>query len=173
MKGRAYLRIAGPAARGRWPALLLIALAVLVTAALGTVASVRAGEFYSQLQRPAWAPPGSLFGPVWSVLYLTLIAAGWLAWRARAVPGSRRVPFAFFGGQLALNALWSWLFFRWHLGGLALAEVLLLWVAIAVTMVHFWRLRPVAGALLLPYLLWVGFASALNLAVWRLNPTLL
>jgi tryptophan-rich sensory protein len=78
-----------------------------------------------------------------------------------------------FGVQLALNALWSWLFFAWHRGGLALADIVLLWLAIVATAVAFWRLRPLAGALLLPYLLWVGFATALNFAVWRLNPQLL
>ena len=75
--------------------------------------------------------------------------------------------------QLALNALWSWLFFAWHLGGLAFAEIVVLWVLILATVVSFWRVRPLAGALLFPYLLWVTFASVLNYSVWQLNPQVL
>jgi tryptophan-rich sensory protein len=72
-----------------------------------------------------------------------------------------------------LNALWSWLFFAWHLGGLALVDICVMWLVVLATLVQFWRLRPLAGALLVPYLLWISFATALNAAVWRLNPTLL
>ena len=83
-----------------------------------------------------------------------------------------------FGGietteALIANALWSWLFFAWHLGGLAFAEVLLLWLLIASTLVAFWRIKPAAGLLLVPYLAWVTFASALNYALWQLNPAIL
>jgi tryptophan-rich sensory protein len=84
-----------------------------------------------------------------------------------------RTALALFFVQLALNALWSWLFFAWHRGGLALADIVVLWAAIVATLVAFWRIRPLSGALLVPYLLWVSFATALNLAVWRLNPQLL
>jgi tryptophan-rich sensory protein len=98
--------------------------------------------------------------------------AAWLVWRARGWSGAR-TPLTLFVVQLAANALWSWLFFGWRLGGPALAEVLVLWALIAVTLVRFWRIRPAAGALLVPYLAWVSFASALTWAVWRLNPTLL
>lgn len=86
---------------------------------------------------------------------------------------SRLDPAHSFLVQLALNTLWSWLFFGWHLGGLAFADVLLLWAAILATLVCFWRATPLAGALLIPYLLWVGFAAALNYSVWQLNPQLL
>jgi tryptophan-rich sensory protein len=75
--------------------------------------------------------------------------------------------------QLALNALWSWLFFGWHRGALALADILLLWALIVATLISFWRIRPLAGALLVPYLLWVSFASVLNYSVWQLNPGVL
>ena len=143
--------------------------ACLAAAALGGLASVNAGAFYQQLARPPWAPPGWLFGPVWSVLYLSMGVAAWLAWRERGwrAMGGAGVLFLL---QLAVNALWSWLFFAWREGGLAFAEVLILLALIAATVVAFWRIRPLAGALLLPYLAWVGFASALNFATWRLNP---
>jgi tryptophan-rich sensory protein len=92
--------------------------------------------------------------------------AAWLVWRQ----GGPRTPLTLFAVQLALNAAWSWLFFGWHRLGLALAELVLLWIAIAVTTAHFWRLRRPAGLLLVPYLAWVSFAGVLNAAIWRLNP---
>jgi tryptophan-rich sensory protein len=165
------MRISEPAPRGRWYALFLCMLGVAVTGGLGALASLHAGEFYARLVKPQWAPPPGVFSPVWTVLYLMMGFAAWLAWRARG-PG-RGLALQLFAAQLALNALWSWLFFRWHLGALALVEICILWFAILTMLTQFWRLRPLAGALLIPYLLWVGFATALNAAVWRLNPTLL
>lgn len=141
-------------------------------AGLGALASVNAASFYQQLVRPSWAPPGWLFGPVWSVLYLSMAVAAWLAWRERGLRGMAGAAMLFFA-QLAVNALWSWLFFAWRQGGVAFAEVLILLVMIAATLLAFWRIRPLAGALLLPYLAWVSFASVLNFATWRLNPALL
>jgi translocator protein len=140
--------------------------------AVGAVASIEAKAFYGQLAQPAWAPPAWLFGPVWTVLYAMMAIAAWLVWRAGGFRANR-VAISFFLVQLALNALWSWIFFAWHLGALAFAEVALLWVLIVATFVFFWRARPLAGALLIPYLLWVGFASVLNYALWQLNPQLL
>ena len=95
--------------------------------------------------------------------------AAWLVWRA-ADFRTTRVPITLFLVQLALNALWSWLFFGWHQGALAFADILLLWVSIVATVIAFWRISRLAGALLLPYLLWVSFATALNYTVWQLNP---
>ncbi len=111
-----------------------------------------------------------MFSPVWTLLYLMIAFAGWLAWRARAPAYDTRLALWLYFGQLALNALWSWLFFRWHQGALALIEICLLWFAILATLTQFWRLRWLAGALLVPYLAWVSFATALTAAVWRLNP---
>lgn len=142
------------------------------TAALGALASVNAASFYQQLIRPAWAPPGWLFGPVWSVLYLSMAIAAWLVWRERGLRGMGGAAVLFLS-QLAVNALWSWLFFAWRQGGLAFAEVLVLLVLIASTVLAFWRIKPLAGALLLPYLAWVAFASVLNFTTWQLNPQLL
>ena len=143
-----------------------------VAAAVGAIASVQAATFYQQLAQPSWAPPSSVFGPVWSVLYALMGIAAWLVWRQGGWRRQRGV-LTLFVIQLALNALWSWLFFGWHRGALAFADIVVLWLLIAATVVGFWRLRPLAGALLLPYLGWVGFASALNFAVWHLNPQLL
>jgi benzodiazapine receptor len=140
--------------------------------AVGAVASIQAKSFYSHLAQPAWAPPAGIFGPVWTVLYALMGIAAWLVWRSGGFRPNRKA-LTLFLLQLAFNSLWSWLFFAWHRGAWALADVLVLWILIVATLVSFWRLRPLAGALLIPYLLWVSFASALNYSVWQLNPQIL
>lgn len=139
---------------------------------IGAIASVEAREFYSQLTRPDWAPPGWVFGPVWSTLYALMAIAAWLVWRLHGFKAGQTALMLFIG-QLAVNALWSWLFFAWHQGGLAFAELLILWALIAATTVSFWRHSILAGVLMLPYLAWVTFASVLTYYTWRLNPVLL
>lgn len=146
--------------------------ATFVAASIGARASIEAKSFYDQLVQPAWAPPPWVFGPVWTVLYALMAIAAWLVWREGGFR-VHRVALALFFVQLAANALWSWLFFAWNLGALALAEVALLWILVVATVLAFWRVRPVAGMLLTPYLLWVSFAAALNFTLWRLNPQLL
>lgn len=148
-----------------------IALSV-VAGAVGAFASADAGDFYQQLQRPTWAPPAWLFAPVWSALYLMMGVAAWLVWRERD-RAETRVALALYVVQLAANALWTWLFFAWRQGAWAFAEIIVLLLLIVATMVAFWRVRPVASLLLLPYLFWVGFASALTYATWQANPQLL
>ena len=141
-------------------------------AAIGAVASSEAGAFYEQLVRPSWAPPGWLFAPVWSVLYVLMGTAAWLVWRIHGFKEAR-TALALFIIQLGANALWTWLFFVWRQGALAFAEIILLWCLIAATAATFRRLNTVASALLLPYLAWVTFATALTFATWRLNSNLL
>lgn len=145
---------------------------VLLAGGLGAVASVDAAPFYAQLNRPGWAPPAGVFGPVWSVLYVLMAVAAWLVWREPASP-SRAPALVVFMLQLAVNALWSWLFFAWHRGAWAFVDVLLLLALIVATTVLFRRVRPLAAWLLWPYLAWVAFASALTWAVWRANPGVL
>jgi tryptophan-rich sensory protein len=107
---------------------------------------------------------------VWSTLYALMGIAVWLVWRrAEATQPALRL----FVGQLAANALWSWLFFAWHQGALAFIDVLLLLLLISATIVSFWRLSRIAAVLLVPYILWVGFAAVLTWAVWRGNPGIL
>lgn len=137
-------------------------------AALGAVASAQAGTFYQSLVRPDWAPPGWLFGPVWTVLYVLMALSAWLIWRESGFRKSGATLYLFLF-QLSVNALWTWLFFVWHQGGLAFAEILLLWFLILVTARLFWRRSRGAGVLLLPYLAWVSFASVLTWALWRGN----
>jgi tryptophan-rich sensory protein len=143
-----------------------------VAAAVGGVATVRAGAFYTQLVRPEWAPPPNIFGPVWTTLYVLMGIAAWLVWRVGGFRAARKA-LTLFVVQLSANALWSWLFFAWQLGALAFAEIILLWGLVAATLVAFWRIRPLAGVLLVPYLLWVSFATALSYSIWQLNPQVL
>ena len=152
---------------------LIAWLAVAFTAAaLGGIASIHADSFYAGLTRPEWAPPPTLFGPVWTVLYALMGISAWLVWRAKGFEGAR-IALSLFFYQLAVNALWSWLFFAWHLGALAFVDIALLLILIAATMIAFWRISKLAGLLLVPYLFWVCFASALNYSVWQLNPQIL
>jgi tryptophan-rich sensory protein len=141
-------------------------------AAVGALASARAAEFYQQIARPDWAPPAWLFSPVWTALYLLMGIAAWRVWRAH---GFRlgRTALTLYVVQLAANALWSWVFFAWRQGGLAFAEIILLWCLIVATIAAFRPLDRPAAALMLPYLAWVSFATALTFATWRLNPQLL
>jgi benzodiazapine receptor len=146
--------------------------ASFAAAAVGAYASANAAQFYGALVRPSWAPPAWLFGPVWSILFLLMGIAAWLVWRKH---GFRAAPVALglFVVQLLANALWTWLFFVWQRGALALAEIVLLWLLIAATYFAFRPLHRAAAVLLLPYLLWVSFAAALTLSLWQLNPAVL
>lgn len=139
-------------------------------AAVGAVASVHAREFYAGLVRPSWAPPGWVFGPVWSVLYTCMGIAAWLVWKDAGFASVRKA-LGLFIAQFVINALWSWLFFAWHRGAWAFADIVVLWILIAWTALEFSRRRISAGVLLLPYLGWVTFATALCFSTWRLNPS--
>ena len=153
-------------------ALALLLLATFATAAIGALASIDAKAFYAGLNQPAWSPPPTVFGPVWTVLYLMMCGAAWLVVRQLGTVAARPAMWLY-GAQLVCNALWTWLFFHWHWGAVSFAEVLLLFALVALTLRSFWRVRPLCGWLMLPYLVWVGFASALTLAMWRLNPGVL
>jgi benzodiazapine receptor len=145
--------------------LFVFVAAVVVTAVVGSLFSVSAGDEYLALQRPSWAPPAWLFGPVWTVLYGLIALSGWLAWRN----GATRGELTLFGAQLVLNALWTPLFFGLGWYGAAFAEIVLLWLSIVALIVVFsWRGK-VASALLVPYLAWVSFAGALNISIAVLN----
>ena len=144
-------------------------MACFAAAAVGAVASAHAAEFYQQLVRPGWAPPPWLFGPVWTILYASMAISAWMVWGAHGFNGAR-TALTLFITQLVANSLWSWIFFEWHRGGLAFAEVLILWGLIAATIAAFWKRKPAAALLLLPYLAWVTFAAALTFSTWQLNP---
>ncbi len=127
------------------------------------------GQWYADLRKPSWNPPAWIFGPVWTVLYTVMAIAAWLAWRRGGFARQGRA-LSLFLLQLLFNAAWSPLFFGLHHPALAFVDIVLLWLALLNTAVAFWKVHRLAGALLLPYLAWVSFATALNLALWRLNP---
>lgn len=154
-------------ALGLTGAIVICALAAVV-GAVATAAPVR--TWYPTLRKPSWNPPARAFGPVWSALYLMMAIAVWLIWRSRAATDVG-VPLGLFSAQLALNVLWSVLFFGLRRPGAALLEIGVLWVAILSTAVAFWPIDPIGAALLVPYLAWVAFAAALNGAIVRLNRT--
>jgi benzodiazapine receptor len=146
-----------------------LALCFAVAGLGGYWTSLGLGPWYDALRKPAWTPPNWVFGPVWTALYAAMAVTAWLVWRRQGLVGVR-LPLALFGLQLALNLAWTGLFFALRQPGLAFGEILLLCAAILATLGAFGRVSRVAGLLLIPYLAWVTFAAALNLAIWRLNP---
>lgn len=151
-----------------WMLALFIAIcfAVSGTGAIATSRSV--SQWYPALQKPSWNPPPWIFGPVWTFLYLMMAIAAWIVWRQRGFKGGA-VALGIFALQLALNAAWSPLFFGLRNPLAGLVDIIPLWVAIMATIISFWKISPLAGALLVPYWLWVGFATALNFMIWSLN----
>lgn len=152
---------------GKYLALVGWLLICFAVSAIG--AFFMPGEWYAQLNKPTWNPPGWVFGPVWTLLYSMMAVAAWLVWKQGGFTSQRR-PLGIFLGQLALNAAWSPLFFGLHEPGIAFVEIVLLWLAIVATMAAFHRVNRTAAGLLLPYLAWVTFAAFLNFTLWRLNP---
>jgi len=126
------------------------------------------GDWYAHIAKPTWTPPGWLFGPVWGMLYLLMGVSAWLVWRQR-YNRSVSFPLACYLLQLAANGLWSWLFFGRQWIGLALIDLIVLVILVAITAAMFRRVHRSAGYMLLPYLLWVSFATALNFQIWRMN----
>jgi tryptophan-rich sensory protein len=126
-------------------------------------------EWFDALEKPAFSPPKSLFGPVWTLLYLLMGTAHYLVTKQEAEPAAKRAANIFYGLQLGLNALWSILFFGRRSPFAALVEIVFLWVAIVLTIVAFARISRLAALLLVPYLLWTTFATVLNGAIWRVN----
>ena len=142
---------------------------IVVSMGAGLVGSrFMPGEWYASLAKPSWNPPSYVFGPVWTTLYILMGISTWLVWRKVGFSGAASV-LGLFLVQLVLNSLWSYLFFGIHQPGLALIEIVILWSVILVITIGFWRISVIAGIILLPYLCWVGFASVLNLQLWRLN----
>lgn len=129
-------------------------------------------SWYADTNKPAWTPPNFLFGPVWSALYLMMGVAAWLVWRKAGFSGAP-AAMVLFGLQLVANAAWSWIFFGLHRFDLAFIGIVVLWALILATLIAFWRHDTTAGLLMLPYLAWVSYASALNYAIWCLNPVVL
>lgn len=146
-----------------WSRLFLAVLITQGAGGLGALATTpQIGNWYVYLNKPFFSPPNWLFGPVWTVLYLMMGVSLYLGWQ-------KKVNLKWFWVQLGLNTLWSFLFFGLESPGWALVEIAILWIAIVMTIKSFWAKNRIGSYLLLPYLLWVSFASVLNGAIWWLN----
>ena len=145
---------------------IVVCFAVAAIGSLVTFPAVT--DWYAGIKKPSWTPPGWLFGPVWTVLYLSMAVAAWLVWQRAGFSGAV-LPLSIFAIQLVLNLAWSLIFFGKHNIGLAFVDIVLLWFAIVATIITFGRVNMLASWLLTPYLAWVSFASALNLTIWNLN----
>jgi translocator protein len=130
----------------------------------------RPGDWYFKtLRRPSWNPPAWVFGPAWAVLFTLMGIAAWLVWREGGWSGASGLALGVFLLHLPVNAAWSWFFFGLRRPDWAAIEVGVLWISVLASTILFWQVLPLAGGLLLPYLLWVSFAATLNVAIWRLN----
>lgn len=152
---------------------IVIAQAAGIIGSIFTVSSVNG--WYTTLVKPVLNPPSWLFGPVWTILYTLMGIASYLVWSsyAKATDGQVKeqikLALIIYGVQLGLNALWSILFFGLKQPGFAFAEIIVLLIFIIMTTILFWRISPLAGALMIPYIAWVSFASYLNFTIWQLN----
>lgn len=161
---------AEPATSKRSLIALAVALAVCFAASLiGSAVTQPNLDWYATLTKPGFAPPNGIFPVVWTALFVMMAIAAWLVWLAPGDDGIRKVALVWFGIQLAINAFWSIAFFGMHDPMLAFGVIMALIVAIVITIVYFDRLSRTASLLLLPYLLWVGFATGLNFTIWVLN----
>jgi tryptophan-rich sensory protein len=146
--------------------LIFLAFTLAVGFGAGQVTAPNIASWYSHLAKPSFNPPSWVFAPAWTALYVLIAVAAWRVWR---VAGWRAKGLALWLIQLALNFAWSFIFFGAHAPGAALADLVVLWLAIVVTLIIFWRAERIAGLLLAPYLAWVSFAGVLNYWVWQLN----
>ena len=153
----------------RWIGLVVFIAVCLGAGSLGAIATTpEIDGWYKTLAKPTWNPPASVFGPVWTTLYVLMALAAWLVWKPAGFQAAA-MPLTLFGVQLVLNVAWSWIFFGMHQPGWAFVEIVILWLAIAATTWAFFRRSQLAGWLLVPYLAWVSFAAVLNFTIWQLN----
>jgi len=157
------------AASNDLPMLGLFILAVVAVSVLGGLATAAAiPDWYATLAKPSWTPPNWVFGPAWTTLYVLMAVAAWLVWRRRRLVAVRGALIAWWA-QLALNLLWTMLFFGLRQPLWGLIEIAALWIAIAITIALFHRVRPLAALLLLPYIAWVSYAASLNAGIVALQ----
>lgn len=150
-------------------ALIIFLALCAAVAGIGSVATSSAMDgWYESLEQPSWNPADWLFGPVWTALYIIIALSAWIVWRKRGWEGAK-LPLIVWGVQLGLNLLWTLLFFGMESPLAGLIEIVFLWLAIAATIAVFWPISRLAALMLVPYLLWVTYAGALNYSIWSLN----
>ncbi len=152
--------------------LLKLFLCILIPLAIGAISGIATSsglnDWYMTLNKPVFNPPGYIFGPVWTVLYILMGVSLYLIWQS-PVSEQRTRAIALFAIQLFLNFWWSFFFFKFQLLGVAFLEIILIWMSIVAMIYAFYRIHKPAAYLQIPYLLWVSFASVLNGAIWWLN----
>lgn len=131
-------------------------------------AQFNTGQWYTTISKPTWTPPGWLFGPVWTMLYIMMATAAFLVWRATQRTFKNKT-IQLYLIKMLFNASWSWVFFGLHQIGWAVANIVILLILIIIVSMKFYRINKTAGYLMLPYLLWVSFATILNFNIWLLN----
>lgn len=155
------------------PNILRLIIAIVICEGAGVVGSLfttpSIATWYASLTKPSFNPPGWIFGPVWTTLFLLMGISAFLVWNKGLNHNNVKIALIIFGFQLLLNILWSVLFFGYHLPGAAFIEIIFLWLAILATIIAFFRISHPSAWLLIPYVLWVSFASILNFYIWRLN----
>lgn len=163
-----------PPPRRRFVDLLALTLFIVLCLGIGalgaSVVATSVDTWYADLIKPWFTPPDWVFGPVWTLLYVLMAVAAWRVWRT-ADRDTRRGPLTLFALQLALNLGWTVVFFGLQKIGAALATIIVLDVGVVVTALAFRTIDRPASLLMVPYVAWVGFATVLNIAIWRLNPT--
>jgi tryptophan-rich sensory protein len=150
-------------------AIISIALPLAVGAVSGFFTTASVNGWYAGVNKPSFNPPNWLFAPVWTSLYILMGIACFLIWNSQAESKEKQVALRFYGIQLALNFLWSFIFFYAQQPGWAFIEIILMWIMILLTILSFRKISTVAAWLLVPYICWVSFASVLNFAIWYLN----
>lgn len=152
----------------RWIALLGWLAVTFLAALVG--GQFMPGEWYAELAKPSWNPPNWIFGPVWTLLYILMAVAAWMVWEERERSQTQvRAALLLFVLHLVFNGAWSWIFFGLEEVGWALVDIGVVWLFVAALVGIFWKIRPWAGRLLVPYFVWVSFAVALNFAILQLN----
>jgi benzodiazapine receptor len=152
-----------------WKLIISIAICELTGIISSILSNTMMNPWFNNLVKPSWNPPATVFGPVWGVLYVLMGVSLWLVWKSTKPANEKEIAVTFFILQLFLNFWWSLLFFKFHLPALALVDILLLLILIVITMLHFFRISKIATYILVPYVLWVAFATVLNYSIWTLN----
>ena len=152
-----------------WKLIIAILACEVIGFTSGLIGSAAMNTWFDNLQKPSWNPPAYLFAPVWTTLYALMGIAFWLIWKNETAEAKKRSAYFVFALQLFLNFCWSIIFFKFQAPFFALIEILLLLSMILLTIFHFSKISKTAAYLLVPYVLWVSFASFLNYTLWSLN----
>ncbi|MBK7560247.1 MAG: tryptophan-rich sensory protein [Chitinophagaceae bacterium] len=148
---------------------IAIAIPLAIGGTAGFFTATGVDSWYQTINKPSWNPPGWIFGPVWTTLYVMMGVALFFVWKSDVNEQLKRTAITLFAIQLVLNFFWSFIFFSQHQPGWALVEIIVMWVFILLTIFSFAPISKTAAWLLVPYISWVSFATILNYTIWKLN----